>query len=294
MEQFPILITVVGFEEIFLFVAAVGLLDATSRGCVVARHGEADGRLVGEHDLLLHQPFAEGATAYDGATVVVLQGTGYDLAGTGRLAVDEHHHGHVFQHAATARIHVLPRAVAAFGIDDEAALGQELVGDVDGGGEVASRVATQVENELLHALLPEVGNALLEFLDGGGRELAEFEVADVFVKHVGDVDAVGRDGIARDGVVEEAVHATAPHLHLDFGTLRSFQLAHHVFVGQFLGGHKGVVHIDDAVAGEDAHLLGGSAFDDIDDGDGVPLKAELHADAVEATEQRVVDLVELL
>ena len=53
-------------------------------------------------------------------------------------AVDEDGNGNVLQHAVPTGVHVLPRTITAFGVDDEATFGQELVGDVDGSAEVTA------------------------------------------------------------------------------------------------------------------------------------------------------------
>ena len=57
----------------------VRLLYAAARGRVVAGGGQANHGTVVELDGALHQTFAEGAAPYDGAAVVVLNGSGEDL-----------------------------------------------------------------------------------------------------------------------------------------------------------------------------------------------------------------------
>ena len=147
---------------------------------------------------------------------------------------------------------------------------------------------------MLHALPSQVGNPLLKLLDGSGGELAELEVTNIVIKHVGDVDAVGGNGITSNRIVEQTLNATTQHANGNLGALGTFQFTHYVFVGQFFACHQRVINIDDTVTRHDAHLLRGTSLDNIDDGNGVFLKAKLHADAIEATQQRAVHFIELV
>ena len=265
-------------------VAVVGLLDAASRGRVVTCHCQTNSGFVTKHDLLLHQALAKRTPTDDGATVVVLQSTGHNLARAGRLTVDEYHNRNIFQHPMPTRFHILARTVATFGIDNETTLGQKLVGDIHCGSQIATRVAPKVKDQFLHALGFQVFDTLSELIDRSRRELTEFQIADFFIKHIGDVNAIGGNRGTCDGIVEQAFHPPTQHLDANLRVFRTFQLTHHILVLQVFTCHQGVVNIDDTVARQNAHFLRRASFDDVDDGDGILFQAELYSDAIKATQ----------
>ena len=124
----------------------------------------ADDGAVGQVERSLYQTFAEGTTADDDATVVVLDGTRENLAGRGRAFVDEDDEFAGGVKPVFLAPPFLTRRVYAFGEDDKFVFGEELVDEFNGGVEVASRVATQVEDERLHALSLQFGKSLHELL----------------------------------------------------------------------------------------------------------------------------------
>ena len=71
------------------FVAlGIALLDATSRGGMVAGDGQSDRRSVLEIKGYLHESLAEGATSDDECSVLVLHSPSEDLAGAGTKLID--------------------------------------------------------------------------------------------------------------------------------------------------------------------------------------------------------------
>ena len=126
----------------------VGFLDAAAAGRIVAGHGEADHAAVAEVHGLLHQALAEGASAHDGAAVVVLNGSGEYLAGAGAAFIHKHHDGQLLEGAAPVADELLAWTFAPFGIDDELACGQEFVDHLYGDVHVSSSVAPEVHDEL--------------------------------------------------------------------------------------------------------------------------------------------------
>ena len=114
--------------------------------------GQTNHRTVGQVDGALYQSLAKGATTHYDATVVVLNGTGDNLCCRGGIAVNQHDDlSFLEQTTATCRI---VRAVYAtsFGIDDEAAAIQQLVGDLYSCLQVAAAILLKVEDKGLHAL----------------------------------------------------------------------------------------------------------------------------------------------
>ena len=132
-EEFAVLIA---HEQILLVVlrvaADVGLLDAAPGRGVVAGDGEADHGVIRQGDGTLHEALAEGAPTDDHAAIPVLHGAGDDLAGRGRRFVDEDDEAAVLEVARGRGLRLLARRVAPFGVDDQSAIGEELVGELAG------------------------------------------------------------------------------------------------------------------------------------------------------------------
>lgn len=84
----------------------VGTLDDPPRRSVVAGHGDAHGRTVGQADLPLHKALAEARAADHDAAVPVLHGPGHDLRGRSRRLVHQNHQ---------PALHVLTRALRLIG-----------------------------------------------------------------------------------------------------------------------------------------------------------------------------------
>ena len=88
-------------------------LDRFAGRRVITRRGDLQTRVWAQWPHGLHRAFAKGLVAHDGATLVVLQSAGDDLAGRGRTFVHQHHQGHVFQHAFGGVGHAFDRVRAA-------------------------------------------------------------------------------------------------------------------------------------------------------------------------------------
>ena len=101
----------------------VGFLDAASGGRIVAGYGEAYHGLVAKGNGLLYKTLAKGAAADDGATVIVLNGTGKNLGSRRRNLVDKHNERQVLVAAAAVAAILLARRLASLRVDDEPVLG---------------------------------------------------------------------------------------------------------------------------------------------------------------------------
>ena len=79
-------------------------------------------------------------------------------------------------------------------------------------------------------------------------------------------------------------------LHTEFhlGTLGAFQPAHGLLIGHFLSHERFVVHRDDTVARQDAHILRRSPLDDIVHMHRVVFYGELHAYTAETAAELIV------
>ncbi len=182
---------------------AVIALDPAARRRVVARGREGEARPVGQRVNALDEPLAPGALTDQHAAVVVLDGARDDLGGRGRAAIDQHHERLVEVRRVARGVVLLRRGRGAPArVDDHGALRHEDVADVDGLLEDSSRIAAQVEQELLHALLLEPLQGLVELLARGVGEVGQHDVADARLQHEGVAHRLGRDLGARDGQLD--------------------------------------------------------------------------------------------
>ena len=138
------------------------LLGAVAVGAVELLHGDlqrAHRRRVGNAEQLLaqvqqalHRALAVGrVVADDQAAVVVLDGAGEDLAGTGAELADQHHQRPRPGHAGIDVVEVLHAAVGVLDLHHRPVV-DEQPGEVDGLGERAAAVAAQVEDHGVDAL----------------------------------------------------------------------------------------------------------------------------------------------
>ena len=204
LHQFIVILVIEAAPEI--------LLDTTSAGRVITRCRQADGTAVGQDELLLHQRLAIGAASHDQTAVVVLQGSGENLAGAGAELIDEHCDLYILVLAcAIAPGLVVVALVAAVNADDQLVGGQELVGHAQGHLHKSAAVSAQVDHITLGALIAEARHGSHELLISIASELIDLDIARVLVQHIVGSDCILRDGTARDSECE----SLAAHVALD-------------------------------------------------------------------------------
>ena len=234
-------------------------LYAPPAGYVVLAGGELERAVVWQVHRHLHQALAIGARAEHHSAVEVLQRTGSDLAGAGRLAVDQHHYWH-------HRVNGLePRLVLAVGLAQLAprlhqhpALGHPHVYYLNGLGQRAAAVAPEVEHEALGPLPLQVDEGAAHVLGASLREAVQADVAHpagahAVVWYLGQLDVAARHPerqlLARGG---------APHPQSEGGAgLAAQPLAD---VAHRLAHHRRVVYRQYLVALAQAHLGSGHAL----------------------------------
>ena len=288
-EKFATLIASDEVHFVFLWLAFyIGLLDAATRRGVVAGYGEMDERTVGELDGLLYQAFAEGATAHDDAPVIVLDGTREDFGGrcSGFVDKDDEWKGLVGT-ASVAAVFLTARS-AALSIDDEAILGKKLIHHLDGSGEVAAAVATQIDHKALESFHFEFGQRGEQLGVGGFAEVLDFDVTKFFVNHVGGIDALEGNVASDNGEVEGLGLPMAQHSYFHFGAFLTFQSVEGLFIGDNLAHVGFAIHGHNLVSCQNAHFLRRSPFDDASDSHSVFADDKLDAYSAKGTFQVIV------
>ena len=131
----------------------IRFLDASARWSVVTGNGQANGRTIVELDRLLHQSFTERASADDGTTVVVLNGSGKDFAGRCRTFVQENDERHLLATARTIRRIVFAWGLPSFCVNNEASFRKEFVDHLNGWAHVSAGISAQVDDDTLAVVL---------------------------------------------------------------------------------------------------------------------------------------------
>lgn len=263
-------------------------LDAAAGGRIIAGDGEEDGGAIGERELALDKALAEGASPEDEAAVVVLDSAGHNFGSGGRILVDKDDERALFEKAAGGGILVIVGPfVAAFGRDDEAAGGEELVGDGDGGIEHTAAIATEVEDKASHTLTFEFGEGSLDLVGGRLAELGKADIARRGVDHASIGDGRGEDHIAADREGEGFRPAKTEDRELDRSALGAADQLDDI----------GVVHLDardllavdseDTVAREDARIGRRAIRQNLSHSNRVVEEMEDDAGALEITLERL-------
>ena len=139
------------------------LLRAVTVGTIELLHGDlqrAEGRRVRDAEQLfsevqqaLDRPFAVGRrVADDEPSMIILNGAGQDLAGTGAELARQHHQGALPCHAGSVVGQDLHFAVRVLDLD-HGPLVDEQAGQVDGFGETATAVAAEIQDHHVHAFV---------------------------------------------------------------------------------------------------------------------------------------------
>ena len=181
--------------------------------------GEGEAGVFGGVEDGLDEALAEGGLADDEGAVVVLQGAGDDLSGGGGVAVDQDDDGVLVGagFAVGGAVDLVGEGAAALG-DDDLALLEKLVGDIDGLVEQAAGVVAQIEDEAVQGAGGlEVVERVAHLAAGGLHEVGDVDVADAGLEQEGDIDGVAGNLVAHQVEGERPVMALALHGDHDVG-----------------------------------------------------------------------------
>ena len=272
----------------------VGLLDTTARRREVTGNGQADHAAVGERNLLLDEALSERAPANNRGPVIVLHGSGENLRRRSRPLVDEHYQRDVLVGATAVGAILLAWRLASLGVDDQFLVGQKLIGHLNRTLQIATRIVTEVYDQVGEALLLKVGQGDEQLGISLLAKVLHLDVACVIIEHIGGSDGLGGYLAARHLIGKRLGVSVAQHAELDLGALRTLQTAHGLLIGH-LRAHKFLpVDIDNLVASQDACPLGRSVLDDVLHIDGVLTDGELDAYTRERAAQVIVCRLHIL
>ena len=178
--------------------------------------------------------------------------------------VDEHHYVAFHYLAVALRLITTAASTSSFGIDYQVAPLQKLIGHLHGCLHIATAVLLEVEHQALHALCTQTVQSVDKLLMGGGPEVADADIAHAGPDHVRGIDRLHGNLVTGNGEREAVVNAEAHHPEHHLRALLAAQAAHHLLLGHLHTGNRRIVHTDNAVASQDAHLLRGAVGHGLD------------------------------
>ena len=150
----------------------------------------------------------------------------------------------------------------------------------------------QIQDEVLHSLTLERENRIPKFIHRGLCKPADLDVPNLFVHHVGGVNAVDGDFVPGDVKRQQLRFAFSLDANLNHRAFGAFEKFHDIAVGDANARSVLTIDFNDAVAGADAKPFRGASTDGGDDHDGVLEDVELHPDAVKVAVERFVRFLE--
>ena len=168
---------------------------------------------------------------------------------------------------------------------------QKFVGKVDSCIEVASSVALQVENHILHSLLLKFFHCFLEFFGSRCPEAVDADIACLRLNHIGRVKAEDRYLVSFYGEHQRVLDAATDNFQIYFRAFRTAKTLHDFFRTHLYTCNGAVVDGDDTVACKDSYFLGRTVADRLHHQQRIFNHLELYADAFEITLKRFVHLL---
>ena len=168
----------------------VRTLDASARRCIIPGNSESDGRAVTKFNGLLNQSFTKRTTAYDCATIIVLDSARKNLAGRGRTLVDQHYQWHTLTAACSICIFFHSRIFATLSEEHQSAFWKEFIHHTQGCIHIAACIVAQVNDESFAVLVTQLCNGIQQFYMCGTCKFIDFHIAEFIVYHIDSIDGV--------------------------------------------------------------------------------------------------------
>ena len=131
----------------------------------------------------------------------------------------------------------------------------------------------------------------MEFVRRSGSKATYTDIAHIRTYHIGGIDGVDGNLVAGDGKGEAVADAWTDNTQQHLCALGTTQALHDLLLRHLDTCNGGIVDADNAVASQDAHLLGRTAADGLDDEQGVFHHIELYTDTFEVALQGLVHVL---
>ena len=279
---------------VILFPAlAVGPLDQSPAGCIVAPHRNPQCRTVAQPPLALDQSFAKAGLTHNQAPVQVLQGAGHYLAGAGCPPVNQHDDriGGVRSFPA-GPMHLVDAGVAALGEYQGVILGDEQIQHLDRLFKIAAAIVAQVQQQPGHPLALQLLQGQFHFVGGRAGESVDQDIAGALVQHDGSQHTIYGDIVADNGKRKQFLLPCPAHLDVHRGALFPAQGLNHLGLAELV--RRLAIDLHDLIARSQTNVFRWTAHHRRDDRYPVANDIELNADPLEAAHETFVDRFELI
>ena len=221
-HQLPPVITVDQIMVVLLDLPVlVRLLYTTSGGCIVTGNRQTNHGTIRQGNRFLYQTFTKGTATYDHAPVPILNSAGDDLAGRSRGLVHQHDQTSLLELSASGRVRLLTRLLTPFRINDQPVFIQELIRQLYGDIQISPAISLQIQNQVLHALFPELLQRLPEFIGGRSGETVQLNITGILIRHISGIQTIHGNLTANDLEIHQFRRLASLYFHTHLGTFRS-------------------------------------------------------------------------
>ena len=282
-------ILIIGFHAVL-----VRFLDATARRRVVTGYRQADIGSVRKPEGPLNQPLAKGSPPHYDSSVPILQSPGKNLGSRCRTLVHHHHYTAFGKETVLGGIKRLLGLRLAFHIDNQLVLGQKFISQIHRHIQIATRIAPQIQNQILHPLRLQFLQSSAHLLHAGTGKARQHDVSVFLVNHEIGIDAVERYLVSDYLEMQYLRLALTFDAHIHLGAFLASQMLEHEISRSVLAGCVHRVYRHDFVPGQQAHLGRRAVGYHLDNHDAVVVGLERDPDAVEVAHQGLVHLLQVL
>ena len=293
--KFTMLITVDKVHSIVLYLTfLVWFLYAAARRGVVMSHCEAYHGAVRQVYRALHEALSERATAYDGAAILVLNGTRDNLCRRCGVFIDEHYHLSVEETPVASRPELLSSHGTTLCIYEQIVLGQQLIEHFSSSLQITSAIVFQVNDEVFHAAFIQAFQRVEELTVGRCAKGRYLYVSHRWAYHVESVNGVERNLVSDNGEIYYVLDAVALNANLHLSAFRPSEAAHYLLFRHLYACYGSVIDRHEAVAGQDADLLRRAVVDGLHHEERVLKHIELHSHTLKVALQGLIEGFHLL
>ena len=293
--KLTMLVSLVKIHRIILTVALlIRLLDASAAWRIVMGNGETDFTAIFEGKRTLHQSLAKGSATHHYTTVLILYSTGNDFSRRSRKLISEDNNLALAPATISLSTELLTGSSTTIGIDYQITLLQELISYLRRSLQIASTIILQVEDKVFHALLLQRIHRLGNLLVARHSETSQTDITNARTNHIGSIHRGNRNLITFHLEGKLILDAAAHNGKVYNRTLRTTEPLHDFLLAHLDARNGSIIYRHNTVAGDNAHLLGRTIGNRLDDQERIIYHIKLHADAIKRAIQRLVHRLSFL
>ena len=185
--------TIIKIIIILLFPLVIRFLDGTSRRRVITSHRQTQGRTVGQHTLLLNQPFTKRTTPDNQPAVIILYRPGKNLAGWRTKLANQHIHAQILELPFAVRLVIRTRLRLSLRVKNQTVGIQKLVNHLYRDRQHAAFILPQINDDFPHPLCLQLHQCLHELGIRVHAESIHFQITRRVIQHIRHIHALHRD-----------------------------------------------------------------------------------------------------